>query len=113
MFMVFDQISSVDDLIVVLKLVDTVTGEYTTKTLIVNVVNRSETNAMAANVILQSGEFTGKGTIKQIKAESLTSTNSRTLEAVAITGKDIEFQGSKISYNFPAHSFTQMLIPVR
>jgi alpha-N-arabinofuranosidase len=84
-----------------------------TKTLIVNVVNRSETNAMAANVILQSGEFTGKGTIKQINAESLTSTNSRTQEAVAITSKDIELQGGKISYNFPAHSFTQMLIPLK
>src|SRR5262249_36091265 len=68
------------------------------KTLIVNVVNRSETNDLATEVILQSGEFTGKGTIKQINAPSVTSTNSRTQEVVAITDKDIQFQGSKISY---------------
>jgi alpha-N-arabinofuranosidase len=83
------------------------------KSLIVNVVNRHETNALAADVVLQSGEYTGTATVKQINGEAVTSTNTRTREAVAITTKEIQFQGNKISFSFPAHSFTQMLIPVK
>jgi alpha-N-arabinofuranosidase len=83
------------------------------KTLVVNVVNRHETNAITAAVVLQSGEFTGSAAVKQINAESVTSVNTRTNEAVAITSKEIKFQGSKISYGFPAHSFTQLLLPVK
>jgi alpha-N-arabinofuranosidase len=83
------------------------------KTLVVNVVNRHETNALAADVVLQSGEFTGRATIEEINAASVTSTNTRNQEAVAIATKEIQFLGNKISYNFPAHSFTQMLIPIK
>ncbi len=84
-----------------------------TKNLVVNVVNRSETNAMSADIMLQSGEFTGSATVKEINAESVTSTNTRTNEAVAITTKEIQFGGHDVNYSFPAHSFTQMLIPVK
>ena len=83
------------------------------KTLIVNVVNRNETKAMDSDIILQSGDFTGSATIKQINAESVTATNTRSQENVAVTSKDIQFQGSKINYSFPAHSFTQMLISLK
>jgi alpha-L-arabinofuranosidase len=83
------------------------------KTLIVNVVNRHETNALATDVVLQSGEFPGTATVKQLTAETVASANTRTREPVAITSQDIQFQGNQISYSFPPHSFTQMLIPVK
>ena len=83
------------------------------KTLVVNVVNRQEANAQTSAVVLQSGEFTGSATIKEVNATSITATNTRTNEAVAISTKEIQFQGNKISYSFPAHSFTQMLISVK
>jgi alpha-N-arabinofuranosidase len=84
-----------------------------TKNLVVNVVNRSETNAMSADLMLQGGEFTGSATVKEINAASVISTNTRTNEAVAITTKEIQFSGHDVNYSFPAHSFTQMLIPVK
>jgi alpha-N-arabinofuranosidase len=84
-----------------------------TKNLVVNVVNRSETNAMSADIMLQGGEFTGSATVKEINAESVTSTNTRTNEAIAIATKEIQFNGHDVNYSFPAHSFTQMLIPVK
>ena len=84
-----------------------------TKTLIVNVVNRHETNALGSDIVLQSGEFTGSATVSQINAETVAPANPRTRDAVAVTSKEMQFQGNKISYSFPAHSFTQMLIPVR
>jgi alpha-N-arabinofuranosidase len=83
------------------------------KTLVVNVVNRHETNAQTSEIVLQSGEFTGSATIKEVNATSVTATNTRTNEAVAISTKEIQFQGNKLRYSFPAHSFTQMLISVK
>ena len=83
------------------------------KTLIINVVNRHETNALAADIVLQSGEYPGNATIKEINAEAVTATNTRAHQAVAIDTKEIQFNGNKLHYSFPAHSFTQMLIPVK
>jgi alpha-N-arabinofuranosidase len=83
------------------------------KTLVVNVVNRNESSAIVTDVLLQSGDYTGNATIKQVNGDSVTATNTRTQENVAITSKDIQFQGNKIDYSFPAHSFTQMLISLK
>ena len=79
----------------------------------VNVVNRSETNAITTDIVLQSGEFTGNATVKEVNGESVTATNTKTNEAVSIATKEIQFSGHNIKYGFPAHSFTQMLIPVK
>jgi alpha-N-arabinofuranosidase len=68
---------------------------------------------LATDVVLESGAFAGSATVKEINAEAVNSTNTRTREAVAITTKEIQLQGKTISYSFPAHSFTQMLIPVK
>jgi len=84
-----------------------------TKTLVVNVVNRHEANAITSNVVLQSGDFTGNATVKQVNGESVTSANTKTQEGVAINSSQVQFSGNTIKYSFPAHSFTQLLIPVK
>jgi alpha-L-arabinofuranosidase len=83
------------------------------KALVVNVVNRHESKALASDIVLQSGEFAGNATVKEVNAETVTSANTPRREAVAIASKEIQFSGNKISYTFPAHSLTQMLIPVK
>ena len=83
------------------------------KTLIVNVVNRHETNAITCDVVLQSGEFTGVAVIKEVNGNTVTATNTKTQQGVTITSREIQFNSNKISYSFPAHSLTQMLIPVK
>ena len=83
------------------------------KTLVVNVVNRHETNALTSDVILQSGEFSGVAAIKEVNGSTVTATNTKSLQGVTITSTEITFQGNKVSYSFPAHSLTQMLIPVK
>jgi alpha-N-arabinofuranosidase len=83
------------------------------KTVVLNVVNRHEKNALTSDVILQNGACTGSATVKEINAEAVDSSNTRTREAVAITTKEIQLQGNTINYTFPAHSFTQMLIPIK
>jgi len=83
------------------------------KTVVLNVVNRHETNALTTDVILQSGACSGSATVKEINAETVNSSNTRTREAIGISTKEIPFQGSTITYSFPAHSFTQFLIPIK
>lgn len=92
-----------------------VTGVFNpdSKNVVINVVNRSETNVIPADLLLQGGDYSGKATIKEINAESVTATNTPANEAVAIATKDIQFTDRDIKYAFPAHSFTQLLIPMK
>ncbi|HTL55990.1 MAG TPA: alpha-L-arabinofuranosidase C-terminal domain-containing protein [Candidatus Limnocylindrales bacterium] len=83
------------------------------KTMVLNVVNRHEKNALTTDVVLQGGACTGSATLQVINAEAVDTNSTRTREAVAITTKEFQFQGNSISYSFPAHSFTQMLIPIQ
>ena len=81
-------------------------------TLVVNVVNRHETDALTANVVLQSGTFGGTATIKEVNGDSVTATNTKTQQGVTVATKNVRFRGDTASYSFPAHSLTQMLVPV-
>jgi alpha-N-arabinofuranosidase len=79
----------------------------------VNVVNRSETEAIPAEIELQSGAFTGKGQVNLINADTIEATNTATEEKVRIATSDLAFNGNRISHTFPAHSFTQLEIPLK
>ncbi len=83
------------------------------KTLVVNVVNRSENDAIQTNIELQAGEYTGSVKVSEINADSVTATNTRTEENVSIETKNIRFNNNLISYSFPAHSLTQLEIAVK
>lgn len=83
------------------------------KKVVLNVVNRHEKNALATDVVLQSGACSGSAAVKEINAESVDWIDSRTREGVAISSKEIQFPGNTVRYSFPAHSFTQMLIPIK
>jgi alpha-N-arabinofuranosidase len=81
--------------------------------LVINVVNRHETNAITADIVLQSGDFTGLATVNELNGKSLTAKTTRTEEAVSVSSKEVKFKGNNITYSFPAHSFTQLEIPVK
>ncbi|MRR21659.1 alpha-L-arabinofuranosidase [bacterium] len=84
-----------------------------TKILAVNVVNRHETNAITADVVLQSGEFTGSAKVNEVNGKIPAPDNPRAQEPVNTVTTDIKFKGNTIKYSFPAHSLTQLLIPVK
>ena len=84
-----------------------------TRMLVVNVVNRHETNALPADIVLQSGNFTGVAKANELNGKSLTTRTTRTEEAVSVSTREVKFKGNTISYSFPAHSFTQFEIPVK
>lgn len=84
-----------------------------TKTLVVNVVNRHETKDIQSNIVLQTGDFTGSATANEVNGKTITSGNTKTEEAVGIKTRDVKFKGNNIQYTFPAHSFTQLMIPLK
>jgi alpha-N-arabinofuranosidase len=73
---------------------------------------RHETDAIETEVILQTGEFTGNATVHAVNGETLDATNTREKQEVQIATDDIKFQGNTIRYTFPAHSLTQIEVPV-
>ena len=83
------------------------------KVLVVNVVNRHETKVISADIVLQTGEFTGSAKVNEVNGKSTTSSNTKTEEAVSIVTREIKFKGNTFSYSFPAHSLTQLQIPVK
>jgi alpha-N-arabinofuranosidase len=90
-----------------------------TKMLVVNIVNRHETNAIMANVVLQTGDFTGSAKVNEVNGKITTSSTPgtsntpSTKDAVSVVTRDIKFKGNTINYSFPAHSLTQLQIPVK
>jgi len=83
------------------------------KMLVVNVVNRHETNSVPADIVLQTGNFTGVAKANELNGKSLTARTTKTEEVVSISTRDLKFKDNTFNYSFPAHSFTQLEIPVK
>jgi alpha-N-arabinofuranosidase len=83
------------------------------KVLVVNVINRHETNAIQTNIILQTGTFTGTVKISELNGKNLTARSTKTEPAVTIGTREVKFTGNTINASFPAHSLTQLIIPIK
>jgi alpha-N-arabinofuranosidase len=83
------------------------------KVLVVNVINKHETKVIPADIVLQTGDFTGNAKVYEVNGKTITSSNTKTEEAVSISTKEVKFKGNTINYSFPAHSLTQLEIPVK
>lgn len=91
-----------------------------TKLLVLNVVNRHETKDIQTDVVLQTGEFTGSAKVYEVNGKIVAQSTARpdpnaprTEDTVSSVSRDIKFKGNTIGYTFPAHSFTQFMIPVK
>ena len=85
-----------------------------TNTAFINVVNRDKDKAISTDIINDSGMFSGKAEASLVDSDSLNApfTFDKQKEYVPVT-KEIEIKDGKISYSFPAHSFTQIKVEVR
>jgi alpha-N-arabinofuranosidase len=84
-----------------------------TRMLVVNVVNRHEANAITSEIVLQSGDFEGSAKVNEVNGKIPAPGNPRAQEAVNTVASDIKFKGNTVKYSFPAHSFTQLQIPLK
>jgi len=80
---------------------------------VINVVNRHETKAIETDIILQTGNYAGNAKVNEVNGKITDPGNSRAEEAVNSTSSEIRFKGNIIKYSFPAHSFTQIMIPFK
>ncbi len=85
-----------------------------TNTVYINVINRNKDKAISTEIINNSGKFSGKAEVSLVDSDSLDTpfTFDKQKEYVPVT-KEIEIKSGKISYSFPAHSFTQIKVGVK
>lgn len=83
-------------------------------TIVLNVVNRHSSNAITTEIQSISADFSGKATVAIINSDSITETFSYDKkEQYAPVITEVKTEKNKLTYNFPAHSFTQIIILVK
>ncbi len=93
-----------------------VTTVYSKETgnIIINVVNRHKDKAITADIISVSGEFTAKAEATLVAGNTLNDAFTYDKQSQYIpVAKVINTDKNRISYSFPAHSFTQIKVEIR
>ena len=76
---------------------------------VINVVNRHQTESIATDIICQEGQFNGTFTVSEVNGPDVKAQNTFGKEVVTTQQKpDITGGGGVIRYTFPPHSFTQI-----
>ena len=85
-----------------------------TNTVYINVINRSEDKTITTDVISGSGEFSGKAEATVINQGSLKEpfTFDKQSQYVPVE-KEIKTGKNKLTFSFPAHSFTQIKASIK
>ncbi|HEX3730842.1 MAG TPA: alpha-L-arabinofuranosidase C-terminal domain-containing protein, partial [Opitutaceae bacterium] len=84
------------------------------KQLVINVVNRKKDEAIATDLESITGSFTGAATVSTIASDGVAD-QAYTYAARASYAPKVEqapAQGSRFHWEFPAHSFTQIVIGI-
>ncbi|MGD8781988.1 MAG: alpha-L-arabinofuranosidase C-terminal domain-containing protein [Ignavibacteria bacterium] len=93
-----------------------VTSTYSeeTNTVFINVVNRHQDKVITTDIVSTSGTFTGKAEASLLTVDSLEEpfTYDKHEQYIPVI-KEIDVDEGKISYSFPAHSFTQIKVEVK
>jgi alpha-L-arabinofuranosidase len=93
-----------------------VTAVYSkeTNTVVINVINRHKENAISAVILNTAGGLTGRAESTLITGNSLNDSFAFDKQAQYIPlSKEVTIDKSKITYSFPAHSFTQIKIELK
>ncbi|HEX7411924.1 MAG TPA: alpha-L-arabinofuranosidase C-terminal domain-containing protein, partial [Bacteroidales bacterium] len=85
-----------------------------TNTTYVNVVNRQQDKAITADIVSNSGDFSGPAEASLINSDDLKApfTIDRQSQYMPVI-KEVKVTGNKLSFNFPPHSFTQIKVGVK
>jgi len=83
-------------------------------TVYINVVNRHQDKAITTDIYSVSGEFSGKAEASVVNSASLSDpfTFDKRDQYLPVT-KEVAVSNNKITYSFPAHSFTQIKVSIR
>ena len=83
------------------------------KTVVINVVNRNMTDAIATDIISETGQFTGDATVSVINADDVNAPYTYAdRDEYAPTTSSVRAGGRSFRYSFAPHSFTQITVRV-
>ncbi len=85
-----------------------VSSAYDNGTLVINVVNRHETEALSASFELEDKSFRGAFLASEVNGPDIKAQNTFGSTKVKVTSKPVDASGNKLRYTFPAHSFTML-----
>ena len=71
-----------------------------------------EDKAVATSFQNQFGKLAAQGTVHELNSKSIYDENTVEQEKVKVVSKTFKVQGNDFEYSFPAHSFTQLVIPI-
>lgn len=83
------------------------------KELIINVVNRNKDQSVMTDILSQSGQFSGKARIHEVNGIDIKDINDLTNQKVRTISRELAASGNKLTVAFPAHSFTQIIVPLQ
>jgi alpha-N-arabinofuranosidase len=85
-----------------------ISSTYDNGTLVINVVNRHETEAITAAFELEDRKFTGAFQASEVNGPDIKAQNTFGSTKVKATMKSVDASGTTLRYTFPAHSFTML-----
>ena len=80
---------------------------------VISVVNRHRDAAIRTDIISQTGLFDGTAIVSEVNGKDLTLENSATSQAIKTVTREQKVKGDKFTYEFPAHSYTMLRIPIK
>ena len=81
---------------------------YDKGTLVLNVVNRHQDQAITAEVEVEDKQFTGVVEVSEVNGPDIKAENDFDSSKVGIVRRTAPQQGRKMTYRFPAHSYTML-----
>ena len=79
-------------------------------TLVVNVTNRHQTQDLLADIEIEDKQFSGPVTVAEVNGSDIKVENDFTAARVKTVQRTIAAQGKRLTYTFPAHSFTMLKV---
>jgi alpha-N-arabinofuranosidase len=80
----------------------------------INIVNRHEDKSITTDIINRAGDISGKAEVSTINTDALRDAFTFEKQSQYHPGtKQVETKNGRLSYTFPAHSFTQIKISVQ
>ncbi len=85
-----------------------------TNTIFINVINRHRDKAITADIINNSGDFSGKAIATVVTSDKLNEPFTFDQQTQYLPGtKEIDTKNNRLSFTFPPHSFTQIKIGMK
>lgn len=86
--------------------------QASTGNLVISVVNRHKDHGISTDIISQYGKFSGPARVHTVNGKDIKDFNTTSEQKVRTVNSEIKVSGTQFNYNFPAHSYTMIIVKV-